>query len=74
MVQVKKTQRYNELKYRGKNSLIILSKDTEIFDTKNINLCLSLLGVFVRGGGVVLRGLMSGGEGFSPGSFCPIPH
>jgi hypothetical protein len=46
MIQVKKKQRYNELKYRGKNSLIMLNKDTEIFDTKNINLYFSLLGVF----------------------------
>ena len=85
MVQVKKKQRYNELKYRGKNSLIMLNKDTEIFDTKNINLCLSLLGSFCPGGGgfcpsgafvqgAFVRGLMSGGGGFSPGGFCPRPH
>ena len=58
MVQVKK-KRYNELKYRGKKKSIImleiqrniyiseqLNKDTEIFDTKNINLYFSLLGGF----------------------------
>jgi hypothetical protein len=45
MIQVKKKQRYNELKYRGKNSLIMLNKDTEIFETKNINF--SLLGGFL---------------------------
>ena len=68
MIQVKKKQRYNELKYRGKNSLIMLNKDTEIFDTKNINLCLSLLVFFCPGGwggfcpsGARERGLFTGG-------------